>query len=439
VSWIRGSSTGHVTLSNDIVAAITNTSVLTVAIDGTDASTGYVAGDILTIAGGTSVIAAQVEVVTVDGGGTLTAVRMYNGGSYTVAPSTPNSATGGTGSGAVLAITTGTKGWTLNGDQVWDGGTEREVFLEGNGGGSDNIYVGWRTYSNAGAQRWNWELHGFTGYSETGGTPLPTQNQPGISPGDHTGISQDERGAYLLLTNGSMNWFLSVTSFRIILIVEAGSGKWYPMYLGFLNRFATATEYPYPVMVCGPTDYYLGTANQSERMSTLVNPWTTLGSTNGPMQIIDPAGTWDFVSNNTVTGTGLNPAGIDNFVTPCGYPQASSASGGAPEIDRHSPFSTQLNWSRIIDAAAADAADANLLPTPGTGADAYALFPAVVQRIDTDGGNPFVFGEISDCFWMSGQGTITAQDRIIQGSDLYRVFFNCNGTQLYDYFAVKEV
>jgi hypothetical protein len=60
--------------------------------------TGYTAGDVLTVVGGTFTIAATFTVTTV-ASGVVTAITQTNQGAYTVAPTTPASTTGGTGTG----------------------------------------------------------------------------------------------------------------------------------------------------------------------------------------------------------------------------------------------------------------------------------------------------------------------------------------------------
>jgi RHS repeat-associated protein len=59
----------------------------------------YKAGDILTVAGGTGT-AAQIQVNSVNGPGGIQTYTLLSGGQYTVLPPTPNSVTGGSGSGA---------------------------------------------------------------------------------------------------------------------------------------------------------------------------------------------------------------------------------------------------------------------------------------------------------------------------------------------------
>jgi hypothetical protein len=429
VSWIKGTSSDYIDLSNDIVAAVTATSLDTVAIDGTDASTGYVAGDILTIAGGTGT-AATIEVVSVDGGGALTAVRIDSAGVYSAGPSTPNSPTGGTGSGAALAITSSTNGWTADRDTTWSG-TERDVILHGTGGGSDTIYVGWRTYNVGASGRYNWELHGYTGYD----SGLANQSQPGASPGAHdSGDSATRKGTYLLLKNGPMNWWLSVTPFRIILMVKVDS-NFYPMYLGFINRYATTTEYPYPLMVAGAAPEYDATHNQATTFSSLTDPWAEVDVGDGPMRLIDAAGTWNSFANATFTGADINPSG--KYITlPCGSLQDSSS---APLEDRFTAHSLSFSFDHIVNMDTISAPTANLEPTPGTGADYYVLFPTMLLHSET-ANDQQVYGELDDVFWFQAYSTTTAptsEDRIIQG-DVYRVFKNCNRTGIHSFLAIKE-
>jgi hypothetical protein len=66
------------------------------------AGTGYVVGDVLTYVGGTFTSAAQVKVTTIGGGGAITAVSVFNPGSYSALPAFPVAVTGGSGTGAAF-------------------------------------------------------------------------------------------------------------------------------------------------------------------------------------------------------------------------------------------------------------------------------------------------------------------------------------------------
>lgn len=81
--------------------------------------TGYTAGDILTVAGGTYTVQAQVKVVTVSGG-VITELRMETAGSYSVPPTGTLTLSGGSGSGATCTLTfVGGSVWTLTADGAY--------------------------------------------------------------------------------------------------------------------------------------------------------------------------------------------------------------------------------------------------------------------------------------------------------------------------------
>lgn len=65
---------------------------------------GYTKGDILTLAGGTAITPATFRVTEVGTNGEVRAVNVVNPGDYSVLPSTPNTPTGGTGTGCVLHL-----------------------------------------------------------------------------------------------------------------------------------------------------------------------------------------------------------------------------------------------------------------------------------------------------------------------------------------------
>lgn len=69
-----------------------------------ETGTGYKRWEVLTLDGGTFTEAAQFEIVEVDANGVIKAVRPLRPGKYSVLPSTPNSPTGGSGTGAQLFL-----------------------------------------------------------------------------------------------------------------------------------------------------------------------------------------------------------------------------------------------------------------------------------------------------------------------------------------------
>jgi len=73
--------------------------------------TGYTAGDVLTVSGGTFATAAQFKVITVSGG-VITEIRMETLGVYSVPPTGTLSVTGGTGASATFTA-------TVAGGSIW--------------------------------------------------------------------------------------------------------------------------------------------------------------------------------------------------------------------------------------------------------------------------------------------------------------------------------
>lgn len=94
LSFSSGSAAGTVTISAGIVSLVASGS-------------GYVAGDILTVSGGTFTAPAQIQVSAVNSSGNITGLNLYVGGDYTVAPTNPASVTGGYGSGATFNLNFG--------------------------------------------------------------------------------------------------------------------------------------------------------------------------------------------------------------------------------------------------------------------------------------------------------------------------------------------
>lgn len=115
MTFNSGTATDYIDLLDQLIEVLTSRHLSTIAVNA--AGTGYVAGDVLGITntGSTNTHVAQIEVLTIGGGGSISTARVYRGGAYTVDPSTTtgNAATGGTGSGATFDLTFAETGWDL--------------------------------------------------------------------------------------------------------------------------------------------------------------------------------------------------------------------------------------------------------------------------------------------------------------------------------------
>ena len=499
-NWIRGTASGHIDLSDAIVAAATGSSISAPVINA--AGTGYIVGDTLTVVGGTFTIAAQVEVLTVGGSGEVLTMRMYNAGVYTATPSiTANAVTGGTGSAATVDLTYAANGWTEHRntgrelsavDSIAGGGTgysvddvitlaggtfttpckvkvatlsgsavatvtidtvgdydviptdpvaqesvapaggsgatfnlsfddgEQEIILEGEGGGSDEIVIGWRTLSSVPSDYYNLELHGLTGFTAA----LPMDEQPGVSPGFwDAGLTADRYGSYLLTTSVSFNYFLNISSYRIIITVKIGS-NYFHSYLGWGNRFATSSEYPYPMICAGAHTEFDDNGSLVTSISTLTDPWQSV-STGRTMQVRGTDGVWYAI---------LHRSGVtvydDRVVVPCGEPQGVD---GIPSLPQDRFMDNDRRFSDIINASGATQT-ANLIPSGST--NLRVLLPNIIVFSSP---SAQILMEIDEVFWISTFGGVTSEDRFIDANDVaYRIFKNGNRSEAYAYLAIRE-
>ena len=427
MSWIVGTATDYLDLSDQVVAAASNESLDSATVAA--AGTGYAVGNVLTLSGGTFSIAAQMEVTSVGGSGEVTGVRRFNDGVYTVTPGNPVSTSGGDGTGCTLTASWISNGWAVERDTTWSG-SEKEVILNGSGGGSDEIYVGWRTLRNVGVPYYNWELHGFTGFD----AGLAHDEQPGASPGFHDAdLDANKAGCYLTLNDASMNYWLSVTPYRIRLHVRVGSAIFHA-YLGYANRFATALEYPYPLLIAGNASLFSESYAQGKLTSTLTDPWrnsAAAGSTTGPMVLLDPANTWHGIANASTSASTRSQL-RDRVVAPSVSPNGVST---ASQDDKFVSSSAQT-WHDIFpQTGLTSTPTAYIYMTDDSGGDIIPLTPSIIVF-----SSPAiqVMAEIDDVYWVSAFGGVQTEDRITVNGEVYRIFQNCNRTDLYAYMAVKE-
>ena len=132
----------------------------------TNGGTGYTAGDVLTISGGTASIAATLTVSTVSGG-VITAISVSNNGTYTVPPANPASVTGGTGSGATFTLSFGVRSGNFTITNAGSGYVEQPTVTFSGGGGS-----GAAAYATVGSATTIRSLHTTMSFFTPGGEQL---------------------------------------------------------------------------------------------------------------------------------------------------------------------------------------------------------------------------------------------------------------------------
>jgi len=114
-----------------------------------------------------------------------------------------------------------------------------EYILKGIGGGSDEIFVGYKEETN-GSTYYNWSLQGFTGY---------------ISANDFDAQPGYESGIYSVMTDGGFDILIIENARRFIVIPIIGS-TYAHIYLGWIMPVATPAQWDYPLFKGGDSDDY---------------------------------------------------------------------------------------------------------------------------------------------------------------------------------------
>lgn len=210
--------------------------------------------------------------------------------------------------------------------------TSDKVVLQGEGSGSDEIFVAIQKYANVGADSYGWRLNGYTAY-QSGYT---FYNQPGAF--STTAIGGVGSIAMPGWNSSTPYWF--VVSGRRIIVIAKVSTTYQACYLGFYLPYASPNQYPYPLAIGGS---FIGNNTQTEpRWSGTGNQassfWTWLHSAAGSMFVRMPGGFW-YSAPNSISGnepTGIYPYNQANIgyrrqalddsavLTPCEIQQYSS-------------------------------------------------------------------------------------------------------------------
>lgn len=427
-----------------LVDLAVNDNVIAAAINA--GGTGYTVGDILTVSGGTVVSSLTCTLeVTSETGGVIDGIRVFNCGAYSSQPGNPVSVTGGTGNDdATFNLTFETQNWTLNRNDAattslidfpttqGGGGTQilgREVLLEGPGNaGADEIYIGFLEVEEAGSGSFVWHISGMTGFD--GGSRY--ENQPGFSY-----ISPDEIAAFVALANASIECWFHVTPRSLKGVCRIGT-SYVNFYAGFLNPYATPSEYPYPLYFSGSTTKWDEVPTTSGvAQSGLCDPGANTqsrGNDRGPAGLRFFDGTWQNFRNWTFNGTSRS-AVADRTVYPCRVFNAQS--GFIPADDQFVANAVGFRWQEIIAPSGNPGSpDQFLFPTDDSGGNLTQLVPTIVISTSP---SAQIIGELQDVLWGATNGNnIVSEDRVIIGGEYYRAFQNCNRTDPFAFVFLRE-
>lgn len=136
-----------------------------------------------------------------------------------------------------FSVAAGTPNWTeLRNETRRDAATGKEYVFQGIGGGSDEILIGIRTYTN-GSTYFNWQLQCFTGYIEA----TAFEFLPGYLAGLYTCFPP----------SGNVNLWIWESA-RRVLVIPVPTGDYHgQVHLGWLLQTATGSQWGNPLFVGG--------------------------------------------------------------------------------------------------------------------------------------------------------------------------------------------
>lgn len=383
--------------------------------------------------------------VTVAGGAITAVLGVVTPGLYEKMPTNPVAVTGAGLVGATLNVTSAAP---TTQDQV--------AILEGTGGGSDQVFVGVRTYQavNGANTAFNWSLHGFSAFNDG----LTFDAQANKSPGDPT-VATNTTGAFVPLHNNGasfpLDFWFSITPNRIIGEVKVRNATvthYSSFYLGFLNRFGSPSEWPYPLFIAGSSTRVRALFNSTiityvSSIGELIATGT--GGTNGPGWYLRSDSTWQSIANSGVASDETSPTRSKTQAR-TSFPIGESSTGVQgvdtdDSITAAGGFTLAANGasdSVIALSGVPGTPNLTLHPTPNTGGGLRRLYPLTIQFAET--GPPVekdIFGELDGVFWVSAADTttpLTSEDFITVGTTRYRVFQSGNRALDYTYLAIEE-
>jgi hypothetical protein len=322
--------------------------------------------------------------------------------------------------------------WTAVRD-VLNSPEEREMIFRGTGGVSpeDQIFFGINTYSDSGVGRFNWDLRGFTGFTD--GSPegsVAFAAQPGISPAS----------SYIPLENSSMTYWMYGNDRRVMMVVKTGTAYQF-MHAGLLNTFSTSTEFPYPLCIIGSSwDVDQRFNDNAVDYASVPNPGSDLASAGntGPCLLRFVDGVWYGFQNFGDTAPETDHPD-DRFI----WPMAANFSVTDDDHDGSNRLLegfSLINYFRSIFTSATPGGTPQGRLLRGFGSPQPSpLFPLTL--IMAKPSRQFL-GELDNIFWINGTGGLSAEDNLIDSGvspeESYDIFQNIHRTDDWTLYAIKR-
>lgn len=135
---------------------------------------------------------------------------------------------------AAIKVLAEANGWTTM--RYDTSGANKELILNSAGlSGTEDIYVGFKTYQSVASDYYNITVAGFTGYV-AGNT---FEGQPGY------------KASGVPCHNNAVTYFMTVNAQRIVGCFKVGTPVYTHFYVGKMFPYARPTEFPLPLIVAG--------------------------------------------------------------------------------------------------------------------------------------------------------------------------------------------
>ncbi len=170
-------------------------------------------------------------------------------------------------------------GWTTLRYVIPTDGSNRELIMRGVGlSGTEQIFIGFRSYHSVASDYYNLSVAAFTGY--VGAAAFTSQ--PGYM---ESGVPAH---------NSRIDYWLCANAQRIVFGLKVGVGNYQSAYAGKFLPYGTPGQYPYPVAVFGMLNGVPATRYSDTNYSMGYKGYIAASSAyNGPnARIRDVMGTW---------------------------------------------------------------------------------------------------------------------------------------------------
>jgi hypothetical protein len=228
--------------------------------------------------------------------------------------------------------------------------TSDKLVLQGEGSGTDEIFVGIQKYENIPGDSYGWHLQGYSGYVDG----LTFDGQPGAIPHQ---VNTNWNPSVPLWDTTIPYWF--VGDGRRLIVVAKISTVYVMAYLGFYLPFASPNQYPYPLAVGGSYANYnsIGTPRWSLTGDAASAFFTALNTTGSSLQVRTVDSTWRSWKNDSLD----NSLNIEGYQSSGMYPYNQPDAALLRQALDDSPVLTPIEIVQAVNGASSSVPPYNRL------------------------------------------------------------------------------